>query len=326
MDPLTHSLTGCSIALGLNPDVPQWAMITTVLLSANAPDIDFISRAFGADTYFANHHGITHSLLVTIALGAAAAVVVGSFAGSGAIMKLLPLAIVCAISHLLLDWITPWGAAFFWPLSSRRLDVAIIGFYDILLTALILIGIILAWKYPSYHGIIILIFWGIIATYLIARTFEMRKATNLLRQQLGSEFQMESKLQVFAPPLGISFFNWCVVCRQEEELVTYYIDTWNKKATLVRRSWIPSQEDWKSVEDSIAVQTLCRQYDLIAIKNKPANGGQTCLWFSAATLPDANYRLKVQTDFNREGELVSDKLLVDIRGPYRKLIDALWFK
>ncbi len=69
MDSVTHSLVGLSLTkAGLERLSPYTA--TVCVLSANAPDIDFVSLFFGGRWFLLQHHrAITHSIVGTLTLG-----------------------------------------------------------------------------------------------------------------------------------------------------------------------------------------------------------------------------------------------------------------
>src|SRR5213592_1492610 len=69
MDGLTHSLVGLASAkAGLERLSPYTT--AACILSANAPDSDFVSFFFGGRWVLLQHHrGITHSIIGTLALG-----------------------------------------------------------------------------------------------------------------------------------------------------------------------------------------------------------------------------------------------------------------
>lgn len=126
MDNLTHTLTGLALSrAGLSRFHPQAPLV--LMLSANVPDIDIVTAAGGALSYFDHHRGISHSIALA------------------PVMALLPVLFVCAIyrsmrgwkaawglaligvaSHLLLDWTNAYGIRFFAPFSYHwfRLDLS----------------------------------------------------------------------------------------------------------------------------------------------------------------------------------------------------------
>ncbi len=70
MDNLTHSLTGLMLSrAGLNRFYPRATLL--LIISANIPDIDFVTIVRGPLFYFEQHRGITHSIAAAPSHGAA---------------------------------------------------------------------------------------------------------------------------------------------------------------------------------------------------------------------------------------------------------------
>ena len=62
MDNLTHTLTAVALShAGLHRKT-RFATLT-LIVAANLPDIDIVSRFWGSTTYLKYHRGITHSIL-----------------------------------------------------------------------------------------------------------------------------------------------------------------------------------------------------------------------------------------------------------------------
>lgn len=69
MDNLTHTLTGVMLSrAGLNRLAPRATL--TLLLAANAPDIDVVTRAWGSLAYLRHHRGLTHAVVAAPVLAA----------------------------------------------------------------------------------------------------------------------------------------------------------------------------------------------------------------------------------------------------------------
>lgn len=128
MDNLTHSLVGLAAAkAGLERQSPYAA--TVCIVAANLPDIDIVTLARGPYFYLANHRGITHSIVGTLALGVAFPLLF--FAAERLVAKLrgreprarLGGLLVCSLllagSHPLLDFANSYGLRPFLPWDGR---------------------------------------------------------------------------------------------------------------------------------------------------------------------------------------------------------------
>ena len=129
MDGLTHSLVGLTAAkAGLERLSPY--TVTVCVLSANAPDIDFVSVFFGGRWVLLQHHrGITHSIVGTLALGILIPTILfgaeRAFARFGKrsprvqYRGLLAASLIAAATHPLMDWTNNYGVRPLLPWDGR---------------------------------------------------------------------------------------------------------------------------------------------------------------------------------------------------------------
>src|SRR5687767_6522763 len=127
MENVTHTLLGAALAqTGLKRVTPLAS--SALLLSANIPDIDIVSLAFGRFAYIEWHRGITHSLfgfpVVAILLGAAIHYVSkvlwrrGRIEAPGRLLPLTLLSLIGTATHPLLDFTNAYGWRPFLPWKS----------------------------------------------------------------------------------------------------------------------------------------------------------------------------------------------------------------
>jgi inner membrane protein len=121
----------------------------TVVLGANLPDIDWVTRLDSSATCLKYHRGITHSILGVTILGLLLAWTV-SVLGRKAKPKpgppladrwLLLSAWLGTASHLLLDFTNSYGVRPFLPFSGRWYSWDIMFIFDPLLLALLVVGL-----------------------------------------------------------------------------------------------------------------------------------------------------------------------------------------
>jgi len=148
VDNLTHTLTAVALShAGLHRKT-RFATLT-LIVAANLPDIDIISRFWGSATYLKYHRGLTHSILGVSLL----ALLLGwtvYFLGSKAKPKsgppphlvwLLILAWIGTASHLLMDFTNSYGVRPFLPFSARWYAWDIMFIFDPLLLLLLCLGL-----------------------------------------------------------------------------------------------------------------------------------------------------------------------------------------
>lgn len=151
MDNLTHTLTGIAISqTGLNRKT-RFATIA-LILAANGPDIDIVTRFRGTATYLKDHRGLTHSILGIFVLGAVAAGLVYLLGRRARPKPSAPplnarwLFVGCWIgagSHLLLDLTNSYGVRPFMPFSGRWCAWDIMPIIDPILLLLLASGLLL---------------------------------------------------------------------------------------------------------------------------------------------------------------------------------------
>jgi inner membrane protein len=154
MDALTHLLAGACIArAGLNR---KTALATlTVILAAEAPDLDVIARLGGPAGGFVHNRGFTHSF-VGVALVSAAVVcfiyLICRFGGrqDKAVHSpprwwlLFGLSYLAGLSHILFDFTDSYGVRPYWPFSDRWYAWDIVYLADPVVTLLLLGGLLLS--------------------------------------------------------------------------------------------------------------------------------------------------------------------------------------
>ena len=128
MDPLTHTLVGASLANTGLKKLSPYATIT-LILGANAPDIDAITMLIDRGLSLDFRRGWTHGVLALIILPILLALLIHLIDNILArirqrtrVTKLSPLLVLSYISvltHPLLDWLNTYGVRFLMPFSDR---------------------------------------------------------------------------------------------------------------------------------------------------------------------------------------------------------------
>ena len=167
MDPLTHFLTGaCMARSGFNR---KSALTTiTMVLAAEAADIDVLWMLKSQLAALQHHRGITHSFVgVPFVAAATLALVYGMHRlrlrlwppklSSAMRPKLLVrwgylyfVAVIAALSHLLLDYTTAYGIRLFEPFNYRWYSWDLVYILDPVIWILLIAGLVL----PALFGLI----------------------------------------------------------------------------------------------------------------------------------------------------------------------------
>jgi inner membrane protein len=224
MDNLTHSLTGLALSqAGLNRKT-RFATFT-LIVGANLPDIDLVTTFGGAATYLKYHRGITHSILgaaiLAILLGALIYFVGRKIPPAKKpgpppdLRWLIALSGIALASHILMDFTNSYGVRPFLPFSGHWYAWDIMPIIDILLWALLILGLALpplfrliseevgaAKTKPSGGAIFalcaMLVLWGV-------RDLAHRRVLGFLDSHV---YGQENPVQLGAFPSAVNPFSW----------------------------------------------------------------------------------------------------------------------
>ena len=238
MEPVTHFLTGaCMGRAGFNR---KTALATlTMVLAAEAADLDVLWRFDGSIAAFQHHRGITHTF---VGAPFVAAVTVGfvwllcqwkDAAGRPRILRsklpirwryLFWLALIAALSHILLDYTTAYGIRMFAPFNWRWHSWDIV----FIIEPLILVALVAGLALPALFGLVneeigargkgprgrgwaifallcLVLVWGL-------RDYQHRRALNAMGALL---YQGAVPVKIGAYPYWINPFRWHGVVETE---------------------------------------------------------------------------------------------------------------
>lgn len=229
MDNLTHTLTAVALSsAGLNRKTRLATL--TLIVAANLPDLDLISRFWGTTSYLRYHRGYTHSILGASLLAfllACAIYFCGRRAKPGpgpplSLRWLVFLAWIGIASHLLLDCMNPYGIRPYMPFNRRWYAWDIAPIIDPLLLALLCLGLSLPLilklvseemgvrrSSPAWGAVV-----SLCAMVLLGglRDVSHRRALSFLASHTYSE---ENPLRVAAFPSPANPFAWVGVVETE---------------------------------------------------------------------------------------------------------------
>jgi membrane-bound metal-dependent hydrolase YbcI (DUF457 family) len=127
MDPLAHTLAGAAIAeAGLRRATPL--ATATLILGANAPDIDAITYFIGADVALGFRRGWTHGVLAMVVLPLVLTALMLAIdrlllrspgRPPARPLPLLGVALLAVLSHPALDWLNTYGVRLLMPFDGR---------------------------------------------------------------------------------------------------------------------------------------------------------------------------------------------------------------
>jgi inner membrane protein len=216
MDNVSHSLMGLALSrAGLNRLTPRATVL--LLLSANFPDIDFVTVAKNQLAYLEIHRGPTHALLAVPILALEVVVIVAAI-----FRQKLPWFqawLVCCIgvlSHLLLDLTNNYGIRLLLPFSLQWFHLDLNSLTDGPILAALALAAIWPWlsglvsgeigeaKRSTGQGIAIAMLF-LCAGYDAARYNLHKQAVTQLESRL---YQGAVPSEVAALPTSINPFRW----------------------------------------------------------------------------------------------------------------------
>lgn len=246
MEPITHFLTGACLArTGFNR---KTALATaTMILAAEAPDLDVIGSFKDPVFGFAHHRGFTHSFLGLILTSAA---VVGLIyliwrlrGGKIKNPKIPPrwgllflFAYIAGLTHILLDYTNNYGVRPFWPFSEKWYSGDIVFIVDPLMLAILVGGLVLPLfsvlldsefgvrpknKAPRGRLAASLALLAIVAMWC-GRAYEHRLAVNQLKAQ---SYEGAAPVRASAFPTWWSPFDWAGVIETQNFFATMDVNT-----------------------------------------------------------------------------------------------------
>ncbi len=219
MDTITHGLLGGVVvraAFGKKANVP---MVLAGTIGAMAPDIDvFIRSKADPLLFWTLHRHFTHSLLFVPIGALVIAVLFWLFWRKNTSFKYFYFAACLGyITHPLLDAATSFGTLLYWPFSDYRVSWDIIAVIDPVVTLVLLVGLIFAFRSTGKKGAI----WAL-SLFLIYLCFGIyqhdrgEKFQNQLAQSRGHQV-VHGRVM---PTLG-NLMVWRSIYENQESL---YID------------------------------------------------------------------------------------------------------
>ncbi len=141
MDNLTHTLAALALArAGLDRLAPRASL--TLVLAANAPDIDVLAAGWGSLAYLRHHRGVSHSFAGIPVIAGLVVVVVWLLSRRGGASfpwtRAYGLALAGVASHLLMDFSNLYGVRPWLPFSPRWYSWDILFIVDVWLWGILL--------------------------------------------------------------------------------------------------------------------------------------------------------------------------------------------
>ena len=196
MDTITHTLVGVALAeSGLKRATPL--ATATLMIGANLPDLDVLTYLVGSEAdALGFRRGWTHGILAMLVLPPLLAAVAwgwpritGRGGGDERVLPLLGIAAIAVWSHPLLDLLNVYGVRLLMPFSERWFHGDGLFIVDPWVWAVLLAGILAAWRRQRNNPWPPRVSLGVVAGYAIAMVISGRIGARVIEAQTGSRFR-----------------------------------------------------------------------------------------------------------------------------------------
>lgn len=306
MDPLTHCLVGITIAnLGLKDAAPEagWLVVGAAVL----PDLDYVTRLWGDQSFLRYHRGFSHSLVGT---GLSSALLAGGFylfwPSSGYwVFFFLSLAGLC--SHLILDFLTPHGERLLSPFSEKWYARDRFIFFDPYLLALLGGGLILSVIFSRGSQIISGSVFLILIIYWAVREWGYQRCRGLLK---NVKRQHREFIRADITPVSGSPLVWRLIGEAKEEYFVARINAFSLVPKGERRLSKQVRDEYISrAEQSEVVKRFLQVAKYPLVESWPRGDKRVIIWWDLATIhrdrkPQVRVTLSEKSEILEEGFII----------------------
>jgi inner membrane protein len=244
LEPITHLLTGaCMSRAGLNRKTGL--ATATLVLAAEASDIDVFYAFRGPVAALQHHRGWTHSFAAVPVMAGLAVLVVWAWNRLFRKPRLAPnlpvrwgvlyaIALLGPLSHILLDYTTAYGIRLFEPFSYKWYEWDTVSIVEPFMLGVLILGLVLpslfgliheeiGGRQPQFRGRVgaiaalaaVVMMWGV-------RDFYHRRAVSALEARI---YQGEDPVRVSAYPYPWNPFVWHGVVETRDFYQTMLVDS-----------------------------------------------------------------------------------------------------
>lgn len=222
MDPVTHALTGAALnQLGLK----KKASLAVLLISSLAPDLDYITRLWGADVFLRYHRGITHGVAALFVVPLMIGIIFGYRKG---FFYYFFVSLLGYGVHLLMDLSTQYGTRIMSPLDWEPYSLDLTFIIDPYIIIGLLICIIFGWRNKKKAPVIAAVALALMVSYFGARHYLHDKAKDFLRTKLDANTYKMC-------PLPNDFLRWWFVAKAGDEFMVGFADLFTQRVCVQER-------------------------------------------------------------------------------------------
>ena len=242
MDPVTHSLAGAAIAnLGFKRKAAFWAL----LISSIAPDMDYITRLWGADVFLKYHRGITHGVLALFLIPLIIAII---FIKKGFFYYYF-ISFLGYVTHLFMDLTNQYGTRILSPLDWNPYSLDTTFIIDPYISIGLLICVLLCVFNKKRASVISATTIILLLAYTGSRYYLHNKTKDFLKTRLDANTYKMC-------PLPNDFLRWWFIAQSGNEVKTGFADLFTRRICI--------QDTYTLTENDLLIE---RSKETRAVKN-----------------------------------------------------------
>lgn len=296
MDPVTHALAGATIKqLGFK----KKAALGVLLFSSLAPDLDYITRFWGADVFLRYHRGVTHGIFALVFVPLVIALIVGFKKG---FLYYFILSFLAYGTHLFMDLTTQYGTRVLSPLDWEQYSLDLSFIIDPYVTLGLLLCVILGWRMRKRAQVIAVVTILLLASYFGIRYYLHDKTEEFLRARLDANTYKMC-------PLPNDFLRWWFVARSGNEYITGFADLFTRRVCIQERYLVDNRDPFiqRSMQDKGVQNFLSFAKYPFAEVIREEGGGTMVVWRELAYSFRADNHFVTRVVFDQEGRIVRSR-------------------
>lgn len=209
MDTATHVVMGVALAglATIDPAATSMypAVVTTVMIGSQIPDIDTVLKFKNNAVYINNHRGITHSIPFTLLWPILLTLIISMLFKDTNQLHIWLWAQIAVFLHVFVDIFNSYGTQALRPLTNKWIQIGIINTFDPIIFILHICAILL-WYVGGNPILIFSILTIILILYYITRRILQQSIKRAALQLIPKD---ETIIKTFVAPT-IRFYEWRV--------------------------------------------------------------------------------------------------------------------
>ncbi len=216
MDPITHGLAGIAISqLGFNRKAAVWVL----LISAVAPDLDYITRFWGVETFLRYHRGITHGIFALFLFPLIMAFIFGLKKG---FLYYYFISLLGYSTHLLMDLANQYGTRVLSPLDWEPFSFDLTFIIDPYISLGLLLCVILCTINKKRAVLISSLTIMLLLGYTGGRYYLKNASIDFLKSKVEANTYRVC-------PLPNDFLRWWYIVRTGNEIKVGFVDLFTQR-------------------------------------------------------------------------------------------------